>query len=95
MKHVTMIEMEGCPYCAKAHRAIGELVQKDPRYGALTLQYVDENRDTDEVQPFAGKYYYVPSLFIDGEKGYEAQPGQDYEEIYAAVKQVFDQAIGK
>ena len=66
MKTLTMIEMEGCPYC--------------------------ENREPAKTQPFAGQYYYVPSIFMDGEKLYEAQPGHSYDKIYAEVKRVFDAA---
>ena len=44
------------------------------------------------VTPYNGKYYYVPSLFIDGEKLFEAQPGQDYETIKAAVEKTLKAA---
>ena len=45
-----------------------------------------------EGQVADGKYYYVPSLFIDGEKLFEAQPGQDYETIKAAVEKTLKAA---
>ena len=32
----------------------------------------------------------IPSLFVGGEKYYEAQPGHDYETILAAVRVAFD-----
>ena len=95
MKTLTMIEMQGCPYCANAHRAIDALRAEGGAYAAVPVDFVDENRETERTQPFAGKYYYVPSIFMDGEKLYEAQPGQSYDKIYAEVKHAFEAACEK
>jgi len=90
MKTLTMIEMEGCPYCANAHRAIEAL--RAEGYEGVQVDFIDENKEPAKTQPFAGQYYYVPSIFMDGEKLYEAQPGQTYDKIYAAVKSTFEAA---
>lgn len=90
MKTLTMIEMAGCPYCANAHRAIEAL--RAEGYEDVQIAFIDENSEPAKTQPFAGQYYYVPSIFMDGEKLYEAQPGQSYDKIYAEVKRVFDAA---
>ena len=90
MKHLTMIEMEGCPYCANAHRAMEAL--RTEGYEGVEIDFIDENKEPAKTQPFAGQYYYVPSIFMDGEKLYEAQPGHSYDKIYAEVKRVFDAA---
>ena len=90
MKKLTMIEMEGCPYCANAHRAIEAL--RTEGYEGVQVDFIDENKEPAKTQPFAGQYYYVPSIFMDGEKLYEAQPGQSYDKIYVEVKRVFDAA---
>ena len=90
MKKLTMIEMEGCPYCANAHRAMEAL--RAEGYEAVQVDFIDENKEPAKTQPFAGQYYYVPSIFMDGEKLYEAQPGQSYDKIYAEVRRVFDAA---
>ena len=90
MKKLTMIEMEGCPYCANAHRAMETL--RAEGYEAVQVDFIDENKEPAKTQPFAGQYYYVPSIFMDGEKLYEAQPGQSYDKIYGEVKRVFDAA---
>ena len=89
MKTLTMIEMEGCPYCANAHRAMDAL--RAEGY-AVPVDFIDENKKPAKTRPFAGMYYYVPSIFMDGEKLYEAQPGQSYDKIYAEVKRAFDAA---
>lgn len=90
MKQLTMIEMEGCPYCANAHRAMEAL--RAEGYESVQVDFIDENKEPAKTQPFAGQYYYVPSIFMDGEKLYEAQPGQSYDKIYVEVKRVFDAA---
>lgn len=90
MKKLTMIEMEGCPYCANAHRAMEAL--RTEGYEGVEIDFIDENKEPAKTQPFAGRYYYVPSIFMDGEKLYEAQPGHSYDKIYAEVKRVFDAA---
>ena len=89
MKHLTMIEMEGCPYCANAHRAMDAL--RADGYD-VPVDFIDENREPARTQPFAGQYYYVPSIFLDGKKLYEAQPGQSYDKIFVEVKRAFDAA---
>ena len=90
MKTLTMIEMEGCPYCANAHRAMEAL--RTEGYEDVQVAFIDENRAPERTQPFAGQYYYVPSIFMDGKKLYEAQPGQSYDKIYAEVRRAFDAA---
>lgn len=90
MKKLTMIEMEGCPYCANAHRAMEAL--RAEGYEAVQVDFIDENKEPAKTELFAGQYYYVPSIFMDGEKLYEAQPGQSYDKIYVEVKRVFDAA---
>ena len=90
MKTLTMIEMEGCPYCANAHRAMDAL--RAEGYEDVTVEFIDENKEPAKTQPFAGQYYYVPSIFMDGTKLYEAQPEQSYDKIFAEVKHAFDAA---
>ena len=90
MKKLTMIEMAGCPYCANAHRAMEAL--RAEGYEAVQVDFIDENKEPAKTEPFAGQYYYVPSIVMDGEKLYEAQPGQSYDKIYSEVKRVFDAA---
>lgn len=76
MKKITMIKMQGCPYCAKAAEAIEELRAEQPEL----------------AKAYAKDYYYVPSLFIEGRKVYEAQPGDTYDTIKAAVASAFEEA---
>ena len=90
MKKITMIKMQGCPYCAKAAEAIEELRAEQPAYAAV--EAIDENEQPELAKAYAKDYYYVPSLFIEGRKVYEAQPGDTYDTIKAAVASAFEEA---
>ena len=89
MKKITLIKMEGCPYCAAAFKAIDE-VQRN--YAATELEVIDENLQPKLAAKFTD-YYYVPSMYVDGKKIYEAHPGESYAECLANVKKVFEAAI--
>ena len=88
MKKITLIKMEGCPYCAAAFKAIDE-VQKN--YAATELEVIDENLQPALAEKF-NDYYYVPSMYVDGKKIYEAHPGESYNECFANVQKVFEAA---
>ena len=88
MKKITMIKIEGCPYCAAAYRAIDE-VKED--YPPVELEIIDENTQPKLAERFTD-YYYVPSMYVDGKKIYEAHPGESYEDCLANVKKVFEAA---
>lgn len=93
MKKVTMIKMQGCPYCANALRAIDELKKENTAYQAIEVELIDENLEAEKAKPYGKDYYYVPSIFIDGKKLFEAQPGMDYDTIKNAIGKIFAQAI--
>ncbi|MBQ6296541.1 MAG: glutaredoxin [Selenomonadaceae bacterium] len=86
MKKITLIKMEGCPYCAAAFKAINEL-----GHSTTELEIIDENFQPKLAEKFTD-YYYVPSMYVDGKKIYEAHPGESYEECFANVKKVFEVA---
>lgn len=91
MRNIIMIKIPGCPYCAKARKAIG-LLQQEEKYKDVKVEEIDETTQPELAAPYGKDYYYVPSLFIEGEKQFEAKPGMDYDTIYAAVKEAFDKA---
>ena len=86
MKKITMIKMTGCPYCAAAFKAIDELKKN---YPPIELEVIDKNFQPQLAEKFTD-YYYVPSMYVDGKKIYEARPGESYDECFANVKGVFD-----
>lgn len=91
MKKIVMIKIPGCPYCAKARKAMAAM-QEEEAYRHVQVEEIDETTQPELAAPYGKDYYYVPSLFIDGEKQFEAKPGMDYDTIYAAVKEAFDKA---
>ena len=86
MKKVTVIKMEGCPYCEAAFRAIKELKKE---YPPAEFEIIDKNLQPELAEKFTD-YYYVPTMYVDGEKIYEAQPGESYVECFDKVRKVFD-----
>ena len=92
MQKITMFYMQGCPYCAQANRALGELAEEDPSYGQIEIEKIDEDAHPDVANQY--DYYNVPAMFIGSRKLYEAHPGESYEECRAHVKAVLDAAEG-
>ena len=88
MKKITMLKIEGCPYCAAAFKAIDE-VKKN--YPATELEIIDENFQPKLAEKFTD-YYYVPTMYVDDKKIYEAHPGETYAECLDKVKKVFEVA---
>lgn len=82
MKSITMIKINGCPYCINALRAFEELRVE---YNDINLEIIDENTEQEKAIKYTGEYYYVPTLFVDGKKVYEANPKDDYEAVKAGV----------
>ena len=93
MKKITLLKMQGCPYCAQALAAIKEITAENPDYAAADIEIVDKHQDRNRAADFAEKYYYVPSMFVDGEKIYEAHPGESYGECLLSIKKVFRAAV--
>ena len=91
MKRVKLFYMQGCPYCQSAERAIAELAAADKRYASVEIERIDENAQPQKTEGY--DYWYVPSMFIDGTKVYEADPSQDYASIYVSVKGALDAAL--
>ena len=87
MKKITMLKIEGCPYCAAAFKAIDELKKN---YIA-EIEVIDENFQPQLAEKFTD-YYYVPTMYVDGKKIYEAHPSESYDECFANVKKVFEVA---
>lgn len=69
MKKVTLFVLRGCPYCVRMLRKIDTLLEANPELREVPLEIVDESKHRD----FARRhdYFYVPALYVDGEKLYE------------------------
>ncbi|MCR5834557.1 MAG: glutaredoxin [Selenomonadaceae bacterium] len=89
MKKITMIKIEHCPYCTAALKAIAELQVFDKEWKGIEIEVIDENLEPQRAEKFTD-YYYVPTMYVDGKKVYEAHPGESYDECLASVKRVFE-----
>ncbi len=93
MKTITVLHMEGCPYCRNAIRAMDELEKAHSAYEEVPIEWIEENKEAERARAFAGSYHYVPAMFVDGRKIYEAYPGESYEECKGHVDEVFRAAM--
>lgn len=91
MKTITLIKIDGCPYCAAAFRAIEELAATNDDYATTEIEIIDNNTQPELAGKFTD-YYYVPTMYVGGKKIYEAHPGESYDECFANVKKVFEAA---
>lgn len=51
MKKVIMIKIPGCPYCAKARKAISLLQEEEP-YKDIRVEEIDETTQPDLAAPY-------------------------------------------
>ena len=72
MKKITLIKIQGCPYCAAAFKAIDELKKFFP---PVTIDVVDENLEPSRAEKFTD-YYYVPTMYVDGKKFTKLTPAK-------------------
>ena len=72
MKNITLFYLEDCPYCHYAKRAFRELIEEEPTYGEISVDWVEESRQPKIAAQY--DYYYVPTIFYGDEKLYEAHP---------------------
>ena len=91
MDEIEIFYLRGCPYCENAKRAVAELLQTEPAYGALTLRWIEENEE--KALADSHDYYRVPSVFYRGDKLYECSPLHGYEAILAHLRAAFDRAL--
>ena len=91
MKELELFYLRSCPYCIKARKAITELLEENPAFGELSIRWIEES---EEPALLTGRdYYYVPSLFFQGEKLYEAKPAHDYEAIKENIRAALERVL--
>lgn len=82
MKEITMMILNDCPHCKRAAKMIEALKEKHPEYQDIVIKAYDENEHPEISSQF--DYYYVPSMFIDGQKLHEGVPS--FEAVEAVLK---------
>ena len=91
MKKVEIFVMRGCPYCVKARKAVDELKADSDNYARVSVDWIDENEEVDYANEH--DYYYVPAVYYDGKKFFEAHPGDSLQKIKAGIRDAFDKAV--
>lgn len=92
MRKTILFYLTTCPYCKNARRALSELIDEDPRYGEVEIEWIEES----EHPEISGKYnyYYVPTVFFGDKKLYEARPHEPFEECKANLRSALDTILG-
>lgn len=91
MKQIELFYLSACPYCKKAKKAIGELLEETPAYSAIAIRWIEESLEPELAGSY--DYYNVPSLFYEGKKLYEAKPFHDYDTIKDSIRKAFDTVL--
>ena len=90
MKKILAFYIDGCPYCKQARKAVDELTNES-QYAGVQIEWVNENQHPEISERY--NYYYVPTMFVDDVKIYEAKRGESYDECKENVKRVFEEAL--
>ncbi|MCD7893480.1 MAG: thioredoxin family protein [Erysipelotrichaceae bacterium] len=93
MKKVLCFYLENCPYCLQAQKAMDDLMNENPQYKDISVEWIEENDNPDIIDDY--DYYATPSMFVDEEKIYEAHLFETYEECKLHVKEVLEKAMEK
>ncbi len=91
MKEITLFYLETCPYCRQASRAMRELEEENPRYRTVNIEKIEESEHPEIADQY--DYYYVPTMYVDGKKIYEAHGGESYDECKMHVKEAYEAAL--
>ena len=91
MQRLTIFHLNNCPYCHNAQRAVAELIDENPVYAGVPIEWIEETQQYALANSF--DYYYVPSVYIGREKLYEARPFEKYEDCKANLKAALDTAL--
>ena len=91
MKTIDLFYLTTCPYCINAKKALESLKEENPSYGQIGIRWIEEESVT--AFPAWADYYYVPTIFYNEKKLYEAKPGQDYDTIRANIKEALDTVL--
>ena len=66
--------------------------EENPAYRDVEIEWIEDERESEAARRYTD-YYYVPTIYIDGQKLYEAHPGDDYKTIKANVKKALDAVV--
>ncbi len=93
MKEIELFHLTHCPYCVKARKAIEELKKEEPAFSGIPVKWIEETEERELAE--SRDYYYVPTLYYDGKKLYEAKPFDTYETIRRNIRTAFQQVLAE
>ena len=85
MKHVKMMYLRSCPYCAQAFDMVEALKAEHPEYASIEIETIEEREEEEKTQGY--DYWYVPTYFVDDVKLHEGVPTKE------AIENVLKNAI--
>lgn len=88
MSKTILFHLSDCPYCHNARRALEELCEENPEYREIHIDWIEESENPDISAQY--DYYYVPTVFVDGRKAYEAHPGESYADCRRNLQRVLE-----
>lgn len=91
MKKIIFLYWEVCPYCTRAKKVMKELVAENPSYGEVKIEKIETRFKREKAAAYPRTY--VPCIYIENEKIYEAHPGETYEECRNGIQKAFESAI--
>lgn len=91
MKELELFHLRNCPYCINARKAIAELLEDTPAFGEISIKWIEESQEP--VLANSRDYYYVPTLYFQGKKLYEAKPAHDYSAIKENIRAAFEAVL--
>lgn len=83
--------LPGCPYCREAERLITELCTEHPEYQKIGIRRVNEVLERSLAEQY--DYWYAPSIFLGGEKLYEADSRDNAAAVKEKLAGVFQKAL--
>ena len=91
MKEIELFYLKSCPYCRNAQRAIAELTEENPACADIRIRWIEEREEPQIAGAY--DYYYVPTIFWNGEKLYEAHFTHSYDVIKRNIREAFDKVL--
>ena len=91
MRKLQLFYLESCPYCHNAKRALAELSRENPAYRDVEIEWIEESRQSALAAQY--DYYYVPTVFMENKKLYEASPGESYEDCKENLRRALNTCI--
>ena len=91
MRELEVFYLANCPYCRNAQRAVAELWEENPAYEDVSLRWIEESEEPEIAEK--RDYYRVPTIYLDGEKLYEAHFTHSFAVIKEHFREAFDRAL--